>query len=80
MRHRGVVVEWRENSFGFLQPASGGFKIFFHWRDIEASGDRFRRLDVGDVVEFEYDECNEHGLKAARVILIQRAAETEKAS
>ncbi len=46
----GKVIEWHdERGYGFLQPQSGGPRLFFHVRDYQQQG---RRPEVGEWVRY----------------------------
>ena len=68
------VVKWfnAEKGFGFIKRDEGESDVFVHHTAIKMEG--YRKLDEGDVVEFEIVEGRK-GPQAAEVTVISRTAE-----
>jgi cold shock CspA family protein len=65
MRHQGTIIEWNDaRGFGFIEPALGGERVFFH---ISAVRERTPRPAVRQRVTFELVK-DRHGQPRARVI------------
>ena len=69
MRRRGTVREW-ESTHGWIEWPGGA--VFVHFSDLVARGRDFRRLFVGDTVEFAVED-GPRGFHAVRVETIQSA-------
>lgn len=68
------VVKWfnAEKGFGFIKRDEGESDVFVHHTAINMEG--YRKLDEGDVVEFEIVEGRK-GPQASEVTVIRRALE-----
>jgi uncharacterized membrane protein YsdA (DUF1294 family)/cold shock CspA family protein len=65
MRQLGRLEKWDDaKGFGFIQPASGGPRVFVH---ISAFRDRSRRPKVGDQLSFEVARDLQNRLSAGTV-------------
>lgn len=51
---RGTVAMFSsQKGFGFISPDDGGSDVFVYWRALVMDG--YRRLNPGDVVEYEVE-------------------------
>lgn len=64
-------VKWfnAKKGFGFIQPDDGGNDCFVHYSQITDSGDGFRSLPDGAVVEYT-EAQGPKGIQAEQVTLI----------
>lgn len=75
LRIRGTgKIRWFDarRGYGFIVPAGGGPDIFVHRRILQVSA-HMRRLDPGQIVEFEAQRTPE-GIKATKVTLLATAS------
>lgn len=68
-RLRGKVLWFKENlGYGFIRDDTSGADYFVHHTQLEMDG--FRRLEEGQVVEFQIGKHNDK-LQADKVVVIQ---------
>lgn len=63
----GIVKSW-EHGWGFIVDDNDGKEYFVHHNSI--TGEGFKKLEVGDVVEYEIGPGNRTGVQAINVVLI----------
>ncbi len=57
MRHKGKITIWNDDKgFGFIEPSTGGGKVFIH---IKALANRSERPQVNDVVTYSVTKDNQ---------------------
>jgi CspA family cold shock protein len=67
---RGVVVWFNSaKGFGFLKPDNGGADVFVHYSALCMEG--YKKLDEGDVVEFEVEDGKDGRKQAANVVKVE---------
>jgi CspA family cold shock protein len=63
-------VKWfsDEKGYGFIEPEGGGEDVFVHYTEI--SGEGFRTLEEGSVVEFEVVDGGRDRMQTSRVEVV----------
>lgn len=59
-----------KKGYGFIQPDDGGVDVFVHFSGI-AGEDKYKKLDQGDVVEYELSEGRK-GPQASNVTVVRK--------
>jgi cold shock protein len=69
---KGKVV-WFDSArgYGFVRKESDGIEYFTHYSHIIADG--YKKLDAGDIVEFDVDEGPNGKPQAVNVVVRQKA-------
>ncbi len=76
MRRKGRIKSWNdEKGYGFIEPNSGGQRVFVH---INAFGDRSRRPEVNQMVTFALSTDNQGRVCAAKATLAGDRLQGEK--
>jgi CspA family cold shock protein len=69
---RGTIAFFSApKGWGFVTPQDGGADVFVHHSNILMSG--YRKLDEGDVVEYEVEQGPKGRPQACRVTVVQKA-------
>jgi len=63
----GIVKSW-ERGWGFIKDDDDNNEYFVHWSNI--TGEGFKNLEVGDVVQYEVGPGNRTGVQAINVTMI----------
>ena len=74
MRFKGTLTDWNDDrGFGFIQPAEGGARVFFH---ISAFRERAQRPVNGNVLTYELAK-DERGRPRAQQVRYTRSSKPE---
>lgn len=63
----GIVKSW-ERGWGFIKDDEDNKEYFCHWKNI--TGEGFKNLEVGDVVQYEIGPGNRTGVQAINITMI----------
>lgn len=63
----GIVVSW-DRTYGFIKDDDDNNDYFCHFNSIVGEG--FKKLEVGDIVQYEIGQGTKRGVQAINVVLI----------
>jgi CspA family cold shock protein len=73
----GKVIKFIESKgYGFIRPQDSEDDIFFHYTQIKTDK-KYKKLNVGDVVEFESGQ-GPNGPQANSIVLVESAMPRER--
>ncbi len=68
---KGIIkVFFEKKGFGFIANPDGKGDVFVHFKDIEGKG--FRKLNLGEEVEFEISPYNQNARNGRRAMNVRR--------